>query len=100
MGVTTSGSTWSPNRISFSGNNRTHMVRVPDVDRFELRLADGAVNPYLLPAVILAAGLWGIEKKCDPAPCFMAPSINMYLFADDAPQVSHIKKLPSNMLDA
>lgn len=37
----------------------THMIRVPEGDRFELRLADGAVNPYLMPAAVLAAGLEG-----------------------------------------
>ena len=47
---TLSGATWSPNMISWSGNNRTHMIRIPDPGRFELRLADGAVNPYLLPS--------------------------------------------------
>ena len=44
------GATWSPNTISYTGNNRTHMIRIPDIDRFELRLADGAANPYLLQA--------------------------------------------------
>ena len=46
--TTLSGATWSPNTITFGGNNRTHMVRVPDEGRIELRLADGAANPYLL----------------------------------------------------
>ena len=35
---TTSGATWSPNAITYGGNNRTHMVRIPDADRFEFRL--------------------------------------------------------------
>ena len=39
---TISGATWSPNTITYTGNNRTHMVRIPDAGRFELRLADGA----------------------------------------------------------
>ena len=63
---TTSGATWSPNTITYTGNNRTHMVRIPDAGRFELRLADGATNPYLLQAGILAAGLDGIDNKRDP----------------------------------
>ena len=46
---TLSGATWSPNTITYAGNNRTHMIRIPDAGRFELRLADGATNPYLLP---------------------------------------------------
>jgi glutamine synthetase len=39
------------------------MVRIPDPGRFELRLADGATNPYLLQAALLAAGLDGIERR-------------------------------------
>ena len=60
---TTSGATWAPNTVTWTGNNRTHMVRVPGPGRFELRLPDGAVNPYLLQAVIIAAGLSGIRPK-------------------------------------
>ena len=37
-------------RVTYTGNNRTHMIRIPDAGRFELRLADGAANPYLLQA--------------------------------------------------
>ena len=39
------------------------MIRVPGPGRFELRLMDGAANPYLLQSGIIAAGLDGIEKK-------------------------------------
>ena len=53
---TLSGATWSPNTVTWTGNNRTHMVRVPGKGRFELRLPDGAANPYLLQAAIIAAG--------------------------------------------
>ena len=56
---TTSGATWSPNTITYAGNNRTHMIRIPDAGRFELRLADGATNPYLLQAALLARGWTG-----------------------------------------
>ena len=42
---TRSGATWSPNTITYGGNNRTHMVRIPEAGRFELRLMDAAVNP-------------------------------------------------------
>ena len=60
---TLSGATWAPKNISWTNNNRTHMIRVPENGRFELRLADGAVNPYLLQSAILASGLLGIENK-------------------------------------
>ena len=65
--TTASGSTWAPNAISYAGNNRTHMVRVPGPGRLETRLPDGAANPYLLQAALLAAGLDGIEQRRDPA---------------------------------
>jgi glutamine synthetase len=42
------------------------MVRIPDGQRLELRLPDGAAHPYLLQAVVLAAGLDGIERQLDP----------------------------------
>jgi len=66
--TTSSGATWSPAWISYSGNNRTHLVRIPDDQRLELRLPDGAANPYLLQAAVLAAGLDGIERRLDPGP--------------------------------
>ena len=43
--VTSSGATWSPNTVTYSGNNRTHMVRIPEAGRFELRLMDWRHQP-------------------------------------------------------
>ncbi|WP_437222801.1 type III glutamate--ammonia ligase [Planctomicrobium sp. SH661] len=92
--VTSSGSTWSPNVISYGGNNRTHMIRVPDAGRFELRLPDCAANPYLMAAAILEAGLDGIEHHRDPGPPL---DVNVY----QAPAiVNDLKRLPDNLLDA
>lgn len=92
--ITTSGSTWSPNAISYSGNNRTHMVRIPDRGRFEIRLMDGASNPYLLQAAIIAAGLDGILNDRDPGKRL---DINMY---EERDSVKKLRKLPANLLDA
>ena len=92
--VKTSGATWSPSKISYTGNNRTHMIRVPDPGRFELRLMDGSANPYLLQAGIIAAGIDGMEIRRDPGqPMF----VNMYTDGDNYP---NIKKLPSELEDA
>ncbi len=91
---TRSGASWSPNTVTYSGNNRTHMIRVPGEGRFELRLMDGAVNPYLLQAGILAAGLDGLMNMRDPG----EPYFNdMYA---EPEKVEDAKKLPLNMLDA
>jgi glutamine synthetase type III len=92
--VTSSGSSWSPNAISWTGNNRTHMIRVPDPGRFEVRLMDGAANPYLMQAGLLASGLDGIANKRDPGKRL---DINMYT---DGHKVKGLRKLPANMLDA
>ena len=92
--VTSSGATWAPNTVSWTSNNRTHMVRVPGPGRFELRLADGAANPYLLQASIIAAGLSGLANKSDPGPRL---EINMYT---EAHKAADAPRLPLNLLDA
>lgn len=91
---TISGATWAPNTVTYSGNNRTHMIRIPEPGRFEMRLADGATNPYLLQAGLLAAGLDGIALKLDPGKRL---DINMYT---DGHLVKDAKRLPLNLLDA
>ncbi|MBX6321307.1 MAG: type III glutamate--ammonia ligase [Rhodospirillaceae bacterium] len=91
---TLSGATWSPNAVTYGGNNRTHMVRIPDAGRFELRLMDGAANPYLLQAGVLAAGMDGIENGRDPGKRI---DLNMYT---DGHKVRGVRRLPLNLLDA
>ena len=91
---TTSGATWAPNAVTWTGNNRSHMVRVPGPGRFELRLPDGAANPYLMQAVILAAGLAGLRDKLDPG---ARSDINMY---EDGHTIKDAPRLPLNLLDA
>jgi glutamate---methylamine ligase len=91
---TISGATWSPNTVTYAGNNRTHMIRIPESGRFELRLGDGAANPYLLQAGILVAGLDGIDSKRDPGKRL---DINMYT---EGHTVKNAKRLPLNLLDA
>ena len=92
--VTLSGATWSPNAITYGGNNRTHMVRIPDKGRFELRLMDGAANPYLLQAGVLAAGLDGVDSQRDPGKPL---DVNMYT---EGHKLRNVRRLPSNLLDA
>jgi glutamine synthetase len=66
VGTTASGATWSPVWISYGYNNRTQMLRIPGPGRVEDRTIDGACNPYLAAAAVLACGLDGIEQKHDP----------------------------------
>ena len=91
---TKSGATWSPSSISYTGNNRTHMIRVPDPGRFELRLMDGSANPYLLQASVLAAGMEGLNKRINPGkPLFC----NMY---EDYKKYPNLSKLPNELKDS
>ena len=88
------GYTWAPIYVSYGGNNRTHMMRVPkvrpqiegaDADqqsthflsarRIECRAVDPAMNPYLAAAMTLGAGLDGIEQDLDPGDPI---DLNMY----------------------
>ena len=91
---TLSGATWSPSTISYTGNNRTHMIRIPDEGRFELRLMDGSANPYLIQAGILASGLFGMKNKSDPG---QPLTCNMYT---DYKNYPNLPKLPDILEDA
>ena len=88
---TKSGASWSPSSISYTGNNRTHMIRIPDPGRFELRLMDGSANPYLLQAGVLAAGLNGLKNKINPGKPL---NCNMYT---DYKKYPNLPKLPDNL---
>ncbi len=91
---TKSGASWSPSSISYTGNNRTHMIRIPDPGRFELRLMDGSANPYLLQASVLAAGLYGLKNKIDPGEPL---TCNMYT---DYKNYPNLPKLPNELQDS
>jgi glutamine synthetase len=92
--ATLSGASWAPNTVTYGGNNRTHMVRIPDPGRFEFRLMDGATNPYLMPAALLAAGLDGIAGGRDPG-----KRLDIDMYAEGA-RARGRGKLPLNLLDA
>ena len=70
------------------------MVRIPGPGRFELRLPDGSTNPYLLQAIIIAAGTIGIEKKLNPGKRY-----DNDIYTDKETE-NKVEKLPSNLMDA
>jgi len=92
MQGTDSGATWAPTVASHGGNDRTHVIRIPDFPRLEFRLPDMAANPYLTPAVLLAAGMDGVANEIDPGPRAAVP-------AKQLDQAQH-PELPTNLLDA
>ena len=92
--MTTSGSTWSPRYISYGGNNRTHMIRIPEGGRFECRLIDGSANLYLALVGILAAGLEGVEKHLKAGKRL---DENMFVRGLEFPE---LQMLPTSLLEA
>lgn len=108
------GYTWAPVFISYGGNNRTHMMRVPLVrphidgpgaaegappssSRLECRAVDSSMNPYLGAAMMLAAGLEGIERDLDPGDPL---EFNMYELSDRRLQELGVSLLPRTLLEA
>ena len=64
--------TLAPYRANWGYDNRSAMIRIPPErgqgTRLELRIGDGAANPYVIAAAVLAAALDGIERNLTPPP--------------------------------
>ncbi|MEJ5896851.1 type III glutamate--ammonia ligase [Aquabacterium sp. G14] len=93
VGRSLTGATWAPAYISYGDNNRSTMVRVPK-GRLELRLPDGACNPYLATAAVIAAGLDGIDRQLDPG---TPRNVNLYEWSEAQLQEAGIGLLPQNL---
>jgi glutamine synthetase len=96
-GAPRSGATWAPVYISYGASNRTQMIRVPATGRFEIRVVDGAANPYLAFAGIVAAGLDGINQKIDPGPM---NHDNLYEASEQELKARGIGVLPGTLTEA
>jgi len=96
VGRALSGATWAPAYITYGNNNRTCMVRVP-YGRLEMRLPDGAVNPYLATIAILAAGMDGIARELDPGE---PNNTNLYEWSPEQLATAGIGVLPQNLGEA
>ena len=96
-GAPRSGATWAPVYITYGGSNRTQMIRIPAPGRIENRSADGAANPYLVMAVMLAAGLDGIDNKIDPG---KRNDDNLYEVPADELRRREIGVLPRSLKEA
>ena len=96
VGRSLTGATWAPAYISYGDNNRSSMVRIPG-GRLELRLPDGACNPYLATAAVIAAGMDGIEHKLDPGD---PHNVNLYELTDAELKKEKISILPQNLHEA
>ena len=88
----------APKYISWSSNNRSQLIRVPaasgEYRRFELRSPDCTANPYLAFALLIWAGLSGIENNIAlPEAC------NVNLHTADSKKLT-LATLPKSLADA
>ena len=86
----------APKYASWSHQNRSQLVRIPPAvgerARMELRSPDPSLNPYLAFAMIIAAGLDGIENKL-PLP----PAVDADLYMADADITKELAVLPDSL---
>lgn len=91
----------APTNIAWSASNRSAMIRIPARrgvgTRVELRMPDPTSNPYLALAVMLAAGIEGIEQDLTPPPAIQR---NIYEMTDEERRVHHISELPATLREA
>ncbi|MGH9291164.1 MAG: glutamine synthetase family protein [Acidimicrobiales bacterium] len=94
----------APVHVSWAYNNRSALVRVPiakrgrpESTRVEYRAPDPACNPYLAFAVVLGAGLRGIEKGYELGP---EASSNLFSLTPEELASEGIRPLPSSLADA
>jgi glutamine synthetase len=93
VGRSLTGATWAPAYISYGDNNRSSMVRIPK-GRLELRLPDGAANPYLATAAVIAAGMDGVQRELDPGE---PRNVNLYEWTPQQLEKAGIGLLPQNL---
>jgi glutamine synthetase len=91
----------APTNIAWSERNRSPLVRVPATrgiaTRVELRMPDPSCNPYLALAVMLRAGLDGIEQQIDPGP---PVNKNIYKMSHRERRHLRIDELPASLSEA
>ena len=94
----------APSYISWGHNNRSALVRVPmykpnkgQSTRIELRSIDAACNPYLAYAVVLAAGMKGLEEEYELP---REAEDNVWSLNDRERKALGLEQLPKNLYDA
>ncbi len=93
------GSSKAPKYISWSGENRSQLVRIPaasgEYRRAELRSPDPSANPYLAFTLLIYAGLYGYEKGL-----YLPPVADIDLFSADKSVTDRFDRLPLSLDEA
>jgi len=91
----------APSNVAWSDHNRSPLVRVParrrTGTRCEVRVPDPSCNPYLAFAVMLAAGLDGVENQIDPGP---PVNLNIFDMSETEKLERKITQLPRDLHEA
>lgn len=89
----------APKYVTWSPENRSQLIRVPaakgEYKRIELRSPDPTVNPYLAYALLIRAGLDGIEKNMQ-----IPEAVNVNLYKADKNLTDKLETLPSTLAEA
>ena len=93
------GSHKAPQYVSWSPENRSQLIRIPAANaegsRIELRSPDASANPYIAYALLIYAGVDGIERGLTPP-----PSADFNLFTATEQELSQFKRLPNSLTEA
>jgi len=89
----------APKFVSWSHQNRSQLIRIPaavgDKVRMELRSPDPSINPYLAFALIIAAGLDGMESGAT-----LPPAVDVDLYNADTGVTKTLAALPGSLEEA
>ena len=89
----------APKYISWSHQNRSQLIRIPaatgEKTRMELRSPDSAINPYLAFALIIGAGIYGIENNIK-----LPEEVNENLYTASEATLRNIDRLPESLEEA
>ena len=93
------GSNKAPGYISWSSENRSQLIRIPAAPqeqyRAELRSPDPTANPYLAYALLIDAGLYGIERRLA-----LPESADVNLFTADSATLERFERIPASLSEA
>ncbi len=89
----------APKYITWSPENRSQLIRIPaakgEYRRIELRSPDPTANPYIAYALLIMAGLDGIERE------LTAPeAVNVNLYKADSSVTEPLDRLPASLDEA
>lgn len=89
----------APKYITWSRYNRSQLIRIPagegEYSRIELRSPDPMANPYIAYALIIYAGLDGVEKSM-----ILPEPMNINIYKSESEVLQELNRLPCNLKEA